>query len=550
MALVGILAGLNAAVWNLDLVRVSVWLPLMVGLIAALVWIILVFQDVSDGRLWRGRASGGLNALISSLIFLGLCIVTYAFVQLWDASWDLTREGRRDLAPQTVQVLENMARDVEVTCFFLDVDDELLLIGRDKTLRFLDQCQKLSDLLHVEVVDPQIAVHRMESLEINFASPQGTIVLKAGTRKRVITLSGGSPRLEERDFTNALVNVLRNSEPKVMFLTGHGERDIADTKSPDGAGALAEVLQRESYAVETLRLNVQEAEIPADCDVLVVNNIGGDLHPDEINAMERYIQRGGRMLMMLDPWIRVQTGGASQEHLRPWLESRFGMSVGSDVVFTEKKTEGSNPLQIILNPEQGPFTEIDEMPPAWRGCYAMDHPITRAFDQDMLWQVCRSVTRAKEVPEGVVLTPLVRTPPEYYSETDTGQLYDKGIARKDPGENAGPIPLVMAASITTTETDAETGRPFEGRIVIAGDSDFASNAQLTYPGHLNFVMNTFAWLVESEELIAIRPSGTNDPPVILGDSDKRTIAWVSILLTVQVVILVGGLVLWRRRKHQ
>jgi ABC-type uncharacterized transport system involved in gliding motility auxiliary subunit len=543
------LAGLNLAVWNLDLLTPLVWVPIGIGLTAAVVWLLLAIQDVTEGKRWRGRAAGGLNALVSSILFLGICIVVYAFVQLWDVSWDLTREGRRDLAPQTAQVLETMSKDVTVTCFFLDVDDELLLIGRDKTLRFLEQCQKVTDLLHVEVVDPQVAVTRMEALGINFASPQGTIVLKAGNRKRVITLSGGSPRLEERDFTNALVNVLRKSEPKVLFLTGHGERDITDMQGQQGAGALAEVLKRESYVTDTLRMTVREAEVPADCDVLVVNNIGGDIHPDELAAMERFITRGGRLLLMLDPWIRVQTGSAGSEHLRPWLESRYGISVGSDIVVTDSPGSRS-PLEIFLNPEQTPFTEIDEMPPSYNGCYHRDHPITNGFDQEMVWQACRSVAPAGELPDRTQVTTLVRTTPDYYGEVDTVKLYEQGSARQEPGDLEGPIPLAVAAAVTSSETDAETGQPHEGRLVVIGDSDFAANAALLNPGHLNFVMNTFAWLVESEELIAIRPTGESDPPVILTDADKRTIAWVSILFTLQVVVVAGGTVIWLRRKHQ
>lgn len=548
-ALVAYLAGINAAVWNLDFAPPSVWIPLGVGLTASIIWALLAFQDAADGGRLRGRAAGGLQAVVSSLLFLGICIVVYAFVQLWDVSWDLTQEGRRELAPQTKQVLDNMAKDVTVTCFFLDVDDELLLIGRDKTMRFLEQCQKRTDLLHVEQVDPQVAVARMESLGINFASPQGTIVLKAGTRKRVITLSGGSPRLEERDFTNALVNVLRNSEPKVLFLTGHGERDTADVQSPNGAGGLAEVLRRESYQVDTLRMSIREAEVPADCDVLVINNLAGDIHPDEIVAIEQYLGRGGRVFMALDPWVRVNTGTAGQEHLRPWLESRYGLRVGSDVVVAMPPND-SNPVEIALNPEQTPFLEIDEMPPTYRGCYHADHPITRGFDQDMLWQVCRSVAPVEEAPEGVQLTTLVRSTPDYYSERDTERLYKEGAANKDPGEQDGPIALAVAAAIVSDEKDPETGRAYEGRIVAVGDSDFASNAQLTFPGHLNFVMNAFAWLVEEEDLIAIRPSGKEDPPVILSESDKRTVAWVSILFTLQVVIVVGAAVMWTRRRYQ
>jgi len=57
-------------------------------------------------------------------------------------------------------------------------------------------------------------------------------------------------------------------------------------------------------------------------------------------------------------------------------------------------------------------------------------------------------------------------------------------------------------------------------------------------------------LSENEELIAIRPSGKEDPPLFLSPVQQRGVAWVSILLTVQGVILAGLAVYRVRRKNQ
>src|SRR5690606_19690147 len=119
--------------------------------------------------------------------------------------------------------LQTLTEEVKVTCFFLDVDDELIRIAREKTLRFLEQCEQYTDLLDVVVLDPQVATAQLQAMNLSHASTQGTVVVGVGSRQRVITLTGGSPRLEEREFTSALINVLRGSKPKVYFLTGHDE---------------------------------------------------------------------------------------------------------------------------------------------------------------------------------------------------------------------------------------------------------------------------------------------------------------------------------------
>ena len=243
VALALIAAGLNLLVWRQSLFGIEVMACLGGGMALGLVWVVLRLTASRAGSpLLQGREAGALNAALGSFFFLGICVVTYALVSQSDASWDLTQEGRRELSPQTIQVLQNMDTQVEVFCFFLNVDEQLVRIARTKTERFLDQCQQHTSLLKVQVKDPQVAVATLQELGINFASPQGTVVLRAGARKRAISLTGGSPRLEERDFVNALINVLRSSEPKVRYLTGHEERDLTDTKSPGGAGGIVEVL--------------------------------------------------------------------------------------------------------------------------------------------------------------------------------------------------------------------------------------------------------------------------------------------------------------------
>lgn len=539
-------AGFNLLAWSQTMFGVQVMACLGGGLVAGLVWMVLRLLDARAGSpVLQGREAGALNATLGTLFFLGICVVSYLLVGRWDRSWDLTQEGRRELAPQTIQVLQNMDTQVDVICFFLNVDEQLVRIARDKTVRFLDECKKHTPLLNVEVKDPQVAVDTMQSLGINFASPQGTIVLRAGARKRAITLTGGSPRLEERDFTNALINVLRSSEPKVRYLTGHEERDLSDQKTPGGAGGLMEILTRESYVIEPFSIKLSDPEVPAGTDIVIINNPKGDLRVEEIEALDRYVLGGGRVFMMLDPWVRVDPGVSKTENLRPWLTRRFGIDVGSDLVLSET---GENRFLVELGMEDSPFEPpADGGPSNYRGSYHVNHPITRGFDQIMQWQASRTVNVSNTVPEGAQATALLRTQPTTWAETDLVQLQQKEIAEKQPDEKTGPLNLVVAASVApTAASPAETKR--DGRIVVAGNSYFASNSQVTAPGNINFLMNSLAWLTEAEDLIAIRPSGKSDPPLLLNESQQRLIVWTSVLLTTQVVAAAGiAMYLLRRR---
>lgn len=548
-ALAALTVGLNAAVLTQAFFSAPVLLLLAAAFLLGLAWAGLGLFALTRASGGDRRSLYGLSTVIASLLFLGICIVLYAFAAHWDRSWDLTAEGRRDLAEQTVRVLESMNQDVEVIAFFMQVEDRLIRIAKNKTERFLEQCQTYTPRLDVTFLDPQIERARLEALNISHASTQGTVVVSCGTRKRVITLTGASPRLEERAFTNALINVLRDAQPKVCFLTGHGERDIADTNEQEGASIFKVLLEAEAYAVEPIAMPLTHPEVPEDCDILVINGLGtqgprGDLHPQELRAIQEYLARGGRLLVLLDPWIRT-TGNAQAEQLRPWLEEHYGIAVGNNVLISPE-TQWS----VELRPDPGLFDDTEPVA-AFRGSFNYEHPITKLFEQQMVLRVARTVAPAETLPDGVICTSLLRSTPEFWAETDVALLFETGKAYKQPGETLGPKSVAAAAVIKTDTLPAGSGAPRDARIVVVGDTDFAANGQLAVvPGHLNFILNTIAWLSESEELIAIRPTGKEELPLLLSEGEKRAVVWVSVLGTLQLTVAAGLIAYLLRRKHQ
>ncbi len=537
---------LNLLVWRQEPFSLITLLPLAAAVCLGVVWLLSLLLNASGWTIIEGRVVGMLNAVIASFIFLAICVVIYAFAQTWGRSWDLTQEGRRDLSRQTEQVLQTMTQEVQAYCIFLDIEDRLVRIARDKTLRFLEQCQEHTDLLQVHLMDPQIDMARLEAMNITHVSAEGTVLLRAGNRQRVITLSGGSPRLEEREFTNALINILRRSEPKVAFLTGHNERDILNDDEVQGASIFRILLERESYRPEPYAISLSDAEIPPDVDLLVINNPTGDLHIQEVRAIQEYIERGGRLLIMLEPWTRVTHGLFGREVLRPWLEESFGIVVGHDIAVTD---QDENMVLVELSPDNRPFEEVDDGFMMFRGAFSQEHPITRGFDQIMRMQVARTVSAADTVPEGVMVTELLRTKPHFWAEEDIEILAETGQITRDADERTGPLPLAVAATVRAQD-DPESGSPRYGRVVVTGDSVFAANAQIGIPGNFNFLMNTIAWLTESEDLIAIRATGIEASPIFVNEAQQRAIIWFSTLFTVQGVALAGIIVFFMRRKFQ
>jgi len=149
----------------------------------------------------------------------------------------------------------------------------------------------------------------------------------------------------------------------------------------------------------------------------------------------------------------------------------------------------------------------------------------------------------------LLVTPLLRTVPDFWSERDLAVLAQAGRVSRDPDEPEGPHTVAVAA--VQRLAPAAGGAPRrDARVVVVGNANFATNASVTFPGHVNFLLNAFAWLSESEELIAIRPSGLEQAPLVLTETQERLITWTASLATLQAVLLAGGLMWWRRRREQ
>jgi ABC-type uncharacterized transport system involved in gliding motility auxiliary subunit len=312
------------------------------------------------------------------------------------------------------------------------------------------------------------------------------------------------------------------------------------------------LLENESYRTEKVAISIGNAEVPADCDILVINGLGlqgpqSDLHPDEVRAIEAFLDRGGRLLVMIDPWRRVIAADNQMEQLIPWLEKRYGIISPNSIALAPRNKQ---PWLAELVSDPMLFDDQQKKTDFW-GCFNGSHPITRNFDQKMLFSVARSVKLAEKMPEQVVGTVLLRTTPETYLETDVAGLMSSGKAGFNPGEQQGPLPLAVAVTAKTSYQVGDSGKTRDARIVVVGDSEFASNAQLpVIPGNFNFLLNTMAWLSESEELIAIRSSGKEQAPILLSAGDQKVVVYVAVLGTVQLVIAAGLAAFVVRRKHQ
>ncbi len=100
---------------------------------------------------------------------------------------------------------------------------------------------------------------------------------------------------------------------------------------------------------------------------------------------------------------------------------------------------------------------------------------------------------------------------------------------------------------TTTEDDETDATPPETRLVVIGDSDFATNGVVGIQGNRDMFLNTVNWLAQQENLISIRAREPEDRRLTLTAGQQRRLNWLALLLVPGFVIGTGVYTWWRRR---
>jgi ABC-type uncharacterized transport system involved in gliding motility auxiliary subunit len=486
---------------------------LIVGGLLVLAGLYLSFGSGSAGarRAWGGRTTKyGLNALVMIVLILGVIVMVEAVSYRHNWRADLTENRRNSLSPQTIQVVRALPTPVKATAFFRPDQP-----GKRTAEDLLKQYAARSDGKFTwEVVDAD----RSPLLAKRYGvETYGTVVLEA-------KLADGHVKEEklteadEEKLTNGLVRVIRQGKRVIYFLKGHGEKDTADTEKA-GLSQVKGALEKTSYEVKDLLL-ARESKVPDDAAIVVLAGPQKDLFPNEIDALAGYVAKAGKVFFLVDPF---QAPG-----LGPLID-RYGLTLGNDVI-------------IDVNPQGRLLGAGPEIPVV---VDYVSHPITRDFRFATLFPVARTVTVKDKLPQGVTAQGLARTSAESWAETNQDQIRT-GQVRPDPGEARGP--LTVAAVATVDAKDAPPGRKdAKARVVVVGDSDFASNGFLNLSGNRDFFLNTVSWLAEEENLIAVRPKESRTNPVFLTAAQGQVLFWVPVVLLPLAMVAAGGYAVARKR---
>jgi len=486
------------------------------GLVCVLLYVLAQWREIA--KVFAGRqARYGTLAATSILVVLGILVAINYIGKIQNKRWDLTANKQFSLSDQSRNVLAKLDAPMQIMVFAQEPE-----FGRyqDKMKEYEYASKKVS----TEYIDPD---KKPTIAKQNQIQQYGTIVFNYKGRTERVTSDN------EQEITNGVIKVVSGQQRKIYFTQGHGEKDTTSAER-DGYNAIAAALGRENYTLEKLVV-AQQGAVPDDASVVIVAGPRTDFFPQEADALKKYLDKAGKLLLELDPPDKADSAPLTNLIA---LAHDWGVDVGNNVV-----VDVSGMGRLIGTDASVPVA-----------ANYPSHPITQRFTFLTAFPLAREASPVSGGVNGHTAQAFVETSPRSWAETDIKALLTSGQVALDEskGDKKGPITIASAVSATTAPPPAATKPPDdapkpEARVAVIGDSDFAANAGLGIQGNRDLFMNTVGWLSQQENLISIRPKEADDRRITLTATQQSNITWLSLLIIPAFVFGTGVYTWWRRR---
>ena len=431
----------------------------------------------------------GANSIVITLAVLAILGFANYLGYRHHKRIDLTSEKLYTLSDQTKKVLTGLQTDVKVL-HFNKTDDGVA----DE----IEKYRYVSNRLTYEKVDLQ--AHPEQANRYPGVRSGETIVASGNRIEKVASL-------DEQSLTSAIMKVSRDKAKTICFIEGHGERELAGS-GPEGYGAINMLVKNDNYETKSINLSAANSSL-SDCSVIVLAGTKKPLPQSETEILSKYLADGGKMLLAVDPDNDPDIGVL----LRDW-----NIELRKDIVIEPTIRMSSAGTASVVGRDYS------------------SHAITKNLSTNLpvVFPLAQSLKSDNSKSE-ITINELIKTSASGYGKTN---INTDNIAPEEGKDNKGPLTLALAASKKSNGKDA--------RLVVLGDSDFASNQHQRLYGNRDFFVNSINWLAEEEDLISIRPKSMTSRSVELSSVAQNLLFWLTLFLPISVLGL-GAAMWWKRR---
>lgn len=501
-----------------------------------------VREQVGLRRLVFGYDAIFRGLLVFALLMLVNVLIHYALP--FNYNWSKAR-GLQALSPASTNLLATLKKPVHV---FALLPRNYSVYG--EVLHLLENAAGANTAFKYDIIDPDVDKASYEQLQQRFkvlqpneedpraAGGRGLLIAYGDMpanpdqapphafiaerklydqQREAILFKGESELMKE---LNGLVQ--SKEKRKLYILQGHDEldvrapemairRDPRQPMQPLGAATLVEQLQKENYEVRGLSLAKevladrdekvvagplnanQQRDVPADASVVIIPGPSSPFAKETLDALQRYMDRGGRLLIHFDVVADSSLNGLRKTGLEEWLR-RYNVDVTDDFILNAEPIGDDLTLTPLLPPARSELKLAQQF--ATRPLIARTVRVIRPLQQPGGFKAetflqCE-VRPTRPWVEGTVAA--LRSPLRFAQELNTKQQLLPRLS-----------PKAVPAAVVVTEGKDDAAKP---RLAVFGDAEMLSNVMLTRDRQetlLDLEVATLAWLADTGGYVGPRP---------------------------------------------
>ena len=487
----------------------------------------------------RRKWSVGFDLCVRTLVVIVVLVLLNHLTGVFFYRQNLSQATKVELSERTRNVITAVTNEVKIIIYY-DRDDDFY----PTVASLLREYQVLNPKLHVETVDYLRDAGRALEIKREFNLPEtdkdeekNYVIFKSGKESRFVpgnfltdTVIGKNQKTGEFErratafkgetaFTAMLLWVSNPKPLKAYVLQGHREHNINGSDEVTGYLGFKSLLQQNAIQVEPISLAGTNI-IPADCALFVVPGPSSLIPEIEIKKIEQYLDEGGKLFAMFNSFVAEADSG-----METLLATKWNIVVTPYVVI--------DPANAVNSVKIAPGRDVTI-------ASFSQHPATKGllnYQLNLLAPRLLAEKRSRDntASDSLIISPLFQTEP---------------TARLVGNPSVAAQSFVLAMAVEKKPVPGVITARGNARMVIVGDSFFLANEHMKkFSAKRDFAYYAINWLLDRPQFTeGIGPKPFTEFRVVLTEQQMANLRWLLLAAIPAGILLLGGLVWWRRRK--
>lgn len=468
-------------------------------------------------------------AINSTVIIIGAVIVTVllnmlliSFDEKIPLEINLTRDKIYELTDETIEIVDKIKEETQILLLYESntvVQEDLNLLTD-----IIGKYQKRNNKISLKTVDFVKGITELTPYlaDLSQIDPRYAMIFVQGERYEIAEsssyLSQSGKSLIERVITNNLANFVDGHRISSVLMTmGHGE------KRNELLDAALDV-----YGYQVKSIDLLKEDIPDDGKyMLVVNAPSGDFSTDEIEKVDRFLDKGGNVQIYFNPMLSNE----ELPRLESYLKEEWAIERGHEVV-----VDMDNRLDTTQNNDVYGSISVAKLTDS-----ELVKPIASS-KRSVIYSLSNPLSIASDKPQAVEITPVLTTENNAYLKA-----LENMNESKSSGDTDGTFNVLLSASRKNATAKEEV---FTGKLIVSGSSYTLDTLVAdTRFANEDLLMNSINWMRGSNAGVTVRekdlPQGSLTVP------NASFWPWfIALVVVIPVGVLISGIVIWMKRRFK